>query len=557
MSNASQNGSAAILRVNDRLYSRFADSIQGNGRSRKPELLLRNISRAARFAALFHSGRFADGAIENPAFEIGASLNGVRGSYVHPMPERRRAGGRRVLHVVSEVGGVGGHTRMLHYWIQNDRSSHHALAVANQRGLPVPEWMAGAMKAAGQGLYVLPEAAPVIEKARWLREAARRTADLVIVHHYPWDVTPTVAFAHAGGPPVLVLNHADHSFWLGSSAADGVIDLRSVATRYTCTRRAVERSVLLPVPLTDSFKGPSRAEARRVLGIDDGQVALLSVARPEKFRPYGPYDFPGTMGKILERHPQAHMYVVGESEEGIAPYLRQPLHPRLHFVGVQEDTSLYRAAADLYLETFPFGTQTGLLEAALAGVAVVPAYAPLFPLLVANDDALCSLIPNPESEQEHMERANALIQDAARRREEGAALRSALLRGNVGEAWMGRLEAVYRAAEGLEHRPAPIPVSQCRPTADDINLSLWHAMADGRRFAANLDGSTEGAQLRHAAGASKYVGCYGAARRYALAALVSEPKQKASWSLAATVMAGAAGPLIHRVLRRFRDKRAR
>src|SRR5690606_34285328 len=103
------------------------------------------------------------------------------------------------------------------------------------------------------------------------------------------------------------------------------------------------------------------------------------------YRPCSHYDFTATARKILDRNLLAHLYVVGETLQGLAPYLRSSLHDRLHFVGPVDDAKLYRASADVYLESFPFGSQTALLEAALSGLPVVPAYAPLFPLLVAND----------------------------------------------------------------------------------------------------------------------------------------------------------------------------
>jgi len=78
-------------------------------------------------------------------------------------------------------------------------------------------------------------------------------------------------------------------------------------------------------------------------------------------------------------------------------------------VGSIEDPSVYRAAADIYLEGFPFGSQTALLEAALVALPVVSSYAPLFPLLAANDDAIQDLITNPKEEQEYMERVDLLI----------------------------------------------------------------------------------------------------------------------------------------------------
>ena len=72
---------------------------------------------------------------------------------------------------------------------------------------------------------------------------------MIILHIHCEDVIPVLAFADESGlPPVLFLNHADHLFWLGTSVADLVLNLRDAATDITISRRGVEadRNFLLP-----------------------------------------------------------------------------------------------------------------------------------------------------------------------------------------------------------------------------------------------------------------------------------------------------------------------
>ena len=422
-----------------------------------------------------HPGRFADGAIENVAWEIGAEL----GEFVSEdgglaLPIARKESRRRVLHVASDVSGVGGHTRMLHHWVRNDRSSCHSLVLVDQGDVPIPQWLSEAVRTSGGCLLVFPTGWRFCQKAGWLREAARRSADLVVLHHGAGDVVPTVAFASHKCPPVAVLNHADHQFWLGSSISDKVINLRTAACEHTAKRRFVSSNAVIPIPLADAVTNVSRRDARRALGIPEDQVALLSVGRAVKSQPCGPYDFVATAGKILDLQPSAHLYVVGESLARIAPYLRCAVHERLHFLGSIEHPSVYRAAADIYLETFPFGTQTALLEAALDGLPVVPAYAPLFRSLWRT---VMRMRPHPES----AERAGVplsgltLIQEPERRAELGETLQKRLLVDHVGEGWLDRLAAVYQETDLLTHGPRPIPASPCSTTDADISLTfgMW------------------------------------------------------------------------------------
>jgi glycosyltransferase involved in cell wall biosynthesis len=516
-----ESAPTTFLEANTRLYDRLARRIQVNEQRGKPEAILRSVILAATAASEFYPGRFADGSIENAALVVGMNLVDSETDCPAPMPasDRKR---RRVLHVTTQVTNIGGHTRMLYHWIRNDQSSCHSLAITHQGTKPIPTWLSGAVMKNGS-LTLLSPKLSLTEKAKQLRTIARSRADLVVLHHYPFDVVPIVAFASGACPPVAVVNVADHQFWLGSSVADIVISLRQTGSEHAAARRFALVNTVLPVPLEDKYGRVPRRDARATLGIPDDQVMLLSVGRPEKYEPCDRYSFVDTAAKILGRQSKAHIYVVGESHKRITRRLRRSVHERLHFVGPIEDPTIYRAGTDIYLESFPFGSQTALLEAALSGIPVVPAYAPLFPLLVANDDCVYDLIPNPKNEHEYLERTCLLIEQPRLRNELGLNLRRRLLANHVESAWSDRLAGVYRETDSLVHRPHPIGVSTCSTTAEDTNLSLWHAKADrepGYRIAT---------VLRHSARIATQFGDYSGAARDGWRAMCSNPCHRASW----------------------------
>lgn len=536
----------AFLKANSAAYESLVERAAAADAAAMPEEALRRVSAAALFAAQFHPGRFADGAIENIAFDIGR-----RAGSLAPVlaPAGTAAGRRRVLHVVSQAQAVGGHTRMLHHWVTHDTTSTHSLFVVDQSSVPVPEWLSASIIKSQGTLTLCPHKQSRLDKALYLRRLAHQHADLVVLHHDCCDVVPTVAFAVEGGPPVAILDHADHLFWLGSSVADTVIALRSAGARHGAGRRFTPRNAILPIPLVPSPQQASRAQARRSLGIPLDQTALLSVGRPVKYRPCGAHDFVATANTILERNPSAHLYVVGESLEGIRPYLRSQPHPALHFVGPVDDASLHRAAADIYLESFPFGSNTALLEAALSGLPVVPAYAPLFPLLVAGNDSLLDLLSNPSSEEEYVARAGNLVRDRERRIAFGEALRQRLLAEHVGEGWLRHLRALYAHTDRLVHQPLPIPPNRCMHAEADVRLSLWNVMADGVTNHRSADLDSAHAALRHAAFVFKEAGDYARARRYAWQAVRAD-KDMASWRLVGATLLGRPGRTFRAWMRR-------
>lgn len=541
---------AAYLKANSDAYEKLVRVATAAEYPGNHEDALRKVADAAMFAARFHPGRFADGVIENLALRIGRRLADSSDTPIQPRSSVRWLHARRrVLHVASQVRGIGGHTRMLHHWIQSDGTSVHSVVLLNQGNEPVPEWLCDAVRSQGGVVTEYMAASPLRKKAAALSELAREDADLVVLHHDGCDVIPVVAFARRGGPPVAVLNHADHIFWLGTSVADTVINLRSAGAAHSAERRFAAHNTVLPIPLKDAAAPCSRSAARHALGIPEEQTVLLCVGRPLKFKPCGSYDFVGTVNQVLNQHPQAHLYLVGETQEGIGPHLRAEPHPRLHFVGPMDDARLYRAAADVYIESFPFGSNTALLEAALDGLAVVPAFAPLFALLVAGNDSINDLLPNPPSEAAYIERIGQLIQHPAQRIALGRALRARVLASHVGDAWLDHLSRVYLHTDRLAHQARSLPASPCSLSRDDIGLSLWSVVTDGVGQHRGGELGSAGAMWRHSAFVAKDAAHYAAARRLAWRAVMAEPRSRHSWRLLGVTLLGRLGPSLRSVMR--------
>jgi glycosyltransferase involved in cell wall biosynthesis len=546
----------AFLQANSEAYEWLVEKIQAMDQQAEAEAVLSSVERAAWFAGYFHTGRFSDGAIENLVLNIGANIerHAVEWKEEFQLPVVRKDGRRRVLHVAPGLA-MGGHKQLLYHWICNDRSSSHSLMLVDHIG-DVPSQFSAVIRSSGGVLVTLPQGSHHCQKALWLREMARRNADLVVWHLIGPDVTPTAAFATHECPPVVLIDHCDHLFWLGSSVADIVVNLRTIGAEITAERRFAPCITVIPIPLLEPMSRMSRCDAKRALGIGEDQVMLLSIGRAEKYRPYGSYDFVATANKILDRQPNAHLYVVGESVAGITPFLHCQIHNRLHFMGSMEDPSIYRTAADVYLESFPFGSQTALLESALIGLPVVPAYAPLFPVLVANDDALKDILHNPHDEQEYIELVEWLINEPEQRVALGEALRKRLLVDHVGEGWLNRLAAIYQKTDPLTHNPRPIPTSSCKMTDMDISLSLWHVIADKPHSTVIKDDAV-GTVLCHTAFVTKTVGDYISARWYALRAVRHAPYRRLAWRLLAITLLGKTGRYIRHLPGRFADFRSK
>ena len=472
----------AVLRESSRIYETIVQDVLHLRQRGDLEGALRRIQMAAKFAWLMPTGRYADGRLENVALEIGHELDRIlpranpQGHTLQrpTLPADRR---RKVLHVATTVNDVGGHTRLIANWIRNDRESCHSVVITatwiNQGRSVIPDWLEGAVAGSGGSLVRLPSDG-VVTRAHRLREIVQANVDMVMLHHHPSDVVPILAFAVAWCPPVAIVDQAAHLFWLGSSVADVVIDDTPTAKWLSENRRFIPRSLHLPMPLDTQSPRMTREQARAQLRLPEDQVMLLSVGSAYKYIPTDTHNFYRAAGMVLSKNPEAHLYIVGVDWDESKEYLRQAKHERLHFVGVIADPDVYQSyqrAADLYLEGFPIGSNTALLEAGLAGVCPVLSFGVTSPILASEDVALRGTIDRASSEKEYVETVGALIRDKEQRERRGDLVRARVVECHSIEEWNRHLSVIYRCLEETPHTPHRIPDARSIEGQDDVSLS--------------------------------------------------------------------------------------
>jgi hypothetical protein len=145
---------------------------------------------------------------------------------------------------------------------------------------------------------------------------------------------------------------------------------------------------------------------------------------------------------------------------------------RLHLLGPVTNPLSWLAAADVYLASFPFGSQTATLEAAAVGAAVVLALAPPIPLLAASDVVLEGLVDNASNEDDYCGRVRAAL-DPRRSSDVTERLSKAVRTHHVDEHWLVWLQQVYDALGSAAHTPRSLPKAAPQVTATDRAISEW------------------------------------------------------------------------------------
>jgi len=378
----------------------------------------------------------------------------------------RRDTGKRWLHVLDEALPYGGHTAMVVRWMQLDpHDDQHNVILLNQRG-SVPDSMLRTIQNKEGKLKILDSGTSIVARASKLRQYAWENSDVVVLYTYTHTVVAPVAFGIPGGPPVLYMNHAAHLFWTGCAVADIVLNCRGseYEREWNIKFRGIDvgRNATLPIPLPYTLRGccsvsksrDVQVAARAALSLSQEAKVILTVGSGYKYVPLPGLNFFGAAELILQACPNAVLVAVGPTEDKYWQRLRKSTNGRVLALGLQTDLKKFHDAADLYIEGFPFGSTTALLEAALQGLPCILAPATAPPPF-GTDGIAVDQLSRPTCVAEYASRVIDLVQNL----EEGAALGKALAvsvaRHHTGSGWRDYLYEV-RARIPDEHRIYPL-----------------------------------------------------------------------------------------------------
>lgn len=460
LSDASARRARTALDESDALLRRLERQVEALWECGHADAAVAWSTAAGHYAALNHPGRFTSPRLERVLGEIGRQA-------LPPTDAQPGACGR-VLHVMTEAYETGGHTRLVRRWIENDAGRAHDVVLTNPAS-SVPAWLRAAAEASGGELAVLTHASSRAQAAQLRARAAG--AAVVVLHIHMFDPVPLLAFAdRPEGPPVVFEDHADHMFWLGTSVADIVVSLRSAARELAVARRGVspDRSALLPIPVPPVERALTREQAKHALGIDATTTVLLTVAVPFKFAGVvQPSWFDATI-PLLRAHRDWVLLAAGPSAAGEWVQAGQKAEGRIVPLGSVPDLTNLLHAADVYVDSYPFSSNTSLIEAAGHGIPVV-GFSPepaAQAVLLSHDPGIEALIPRPVTPEGFRAEVEGLVADPGAARALGERMRAGIEAAHSGPGWQGRLEEVYERAATAGPPPLSPPLRHPPPPAE-------------------------------------------------------------------------------------------
>jgi hypothetical protein len=429
---------------------------------------------AASYTYFHHSGVWASPELERLLVEIGREALDPGTSIRLPTPEN---GPRRVLHVLTRIAAIGGHSRMVWRWIEEDESRSHSVVLTRQGATPIPAQLHEATSRRGGQVYSLNRnRGTLLSWSRRLRQMAAGF-DLVVMHLFAEDVIPMIAFAErASLPPILFVDQADHAFSLGAGLADVYVGLREAGIELAVSRRGVapDRAAILPITLPAVERTLTREEARARLGWTADRVIVLSIARAPKYRSFEGQHYADQFRGLLARHRELMLVVVGPQPDQSWGRIAGDTDGRVVVFAERPDTKTFYEAADIYVDSFPIISNTSLLEAGSYSLPLVSRCRLPGPhsIYCADAPGFAEHIFRSSELDECVAAIERLVADPQHRHEIGNRTRRAIAASHSGAGWLSALERIYaQAAEIPRLDPfAADPVDV--PRSDDADL-IW------------------------------------------------------------------------------------
>ncbi|QHC05394.1 glycosyltransferase [Anoxybacillus sp. PDR2] len=398
---------------------------------------------AATIAWYAHPGFYVSPELENGLLEIAKKTVDLKPKEKIELPMGNK-GYKKILHVMTAAYRTGGHTRAVERWILNrlDKNEHHSVIILEQDAPDIPNMLYEVSETSGGKCIVLNDNLSYLEKVLMLRDISLSWADLVVLHTHPDDPIPSIAYGINYGPPIVLYNHADHAFWLGANISDLVIDGRGIGFQISKERRLARGSHLIPLPLVASRQFENKNEIRRKFNIPDEMVILLTIADSYKFTPYTGLNYFETLSKILKKSRNVLLIIIGMDEKHpLAQKAKSLMNHNICFLGTFSNIEDFYKLADIYIESFPIGSPTAALDAAMRGIPVVHSLnnsSPLFTVEIFGETD-----KGFANENEYINYVVELINSKDERCLLGEIQRKAVLKKHIGEMWNKRVDSLF------------------------------------------------------------------------------------------------------------------
>jgi len=401
----------------------------------------------ATMAWSINPGYFYNKKMENLLNEI--SFNTFSNEYYNIEIENNSYPDKKMLHVISTASNVGGHTRLVNMLIKNCSENFpgqiHSICLTQQRINIIPNFLLTTINNCGGSITVLSKTYSFLKKAHSLRKLARHF-DNIILYTHPNDPIANLSFYNfPNHKKIFFYNHADHVFSLGVSVCNTVFDFRKSGQRITKSERFNPNTILVPIPLENKVmdmncRNKIREEARKQLNIGKETLVILTIGDEYKYKNALGYNFKKSIHKIINKFNDIKVFAIGIPKNSEWLKLYQETNYKFIPLDRINDKRLidkYYSASNLYIESFPFGSLTAMLDAGMNMLPIIRMHNVQAPILSSDDISLDDDVLIALDEDNYANMAIEILNFSNEKRNEiGKKIRNKIIETHCGKEWV-------------------------------------------------------------------------------------------------------------------------
>lgn len=354
----------------------------------------------------------------------------------------------KILHICSEVYTSGGHSKLLYNWIKNDSSKKHtilSIRLSLEEIKDISDFYLTDSISVG---HISVKSPSKIESINLLNQQPLNDYDVIVLHIHPDETITSIVLSQKDiTTPICFINHADHVFWLGTSIADLVLQIRESSISIDEERRDIlkERQFFLPIPIETAQNTEDENS-----NSETNFIKILSTGTAYKYNPNEHYNFLKEAYKIVEENSNILFNIVGINAD--SDYAKEYQHERIFLHGIVSSQRLaeIEETTDIYIEGFPMPSFTALLQVALRKIPFALHYNPL-PLFKLFSDNNEYNIVYPKNLDEWHSNIRKLIRDSEYRTGTSQKQNKYILNNYSIEVWKSRVQELYQIIDKKEH----------------------------------------------------------------------------------------------------------
>jgi len=283
-----------------------------------------------------------------------------------------------IIYVASTLFAVGGHSRCILNFIDNQPNYKHTVILTRQHK-SIPNNLTAFFQSKNVDVIIQEVIdLPLAKAKKLLLKTDEINPHKIYLFQHPDDLVPLIAFGKNKYHEVIQYNHADHVFSIGTKYFSKQLEFRNTGALISYYGKNVKAPQIQVLPIQKNYETLNRKASKTKLGFDSEQKIIGSLTNFGKAKSYK--GFPSLVDVLVSisaKYSNCIFLIIGLTDAEfitISGKINQ-VPDNIRCIGIVLDPEPYYQIFDFFIEPFPIGSGLGILEACKHGA--IPIFSPI------------------------------------------------------------------------------------------------------------------------------------------------------------------------------------